>query len=297
MPPATVSIPPRPGRFGLSPRGDVSPLRPGSTRQPTKARANPTGIEHLALDCDRRLVEHAVPVRRSTRDLRRIALVERVGRPEQQHPLPRIRERDAHGVVRNRHRCRPGPASSSSKCTPFDRRPSGIAAGSSSARTLSIHGPVAFTTARASTETGLARHTIAHLGAPHATPHLPERDHLRVVRDDAPAAAVRPHVREREPPVVCVRVDVDAAAAQAVDPEVRDPLARTRRRQQPAEPSHGERRVEREPEPDVDGRYGTVPVEREQERQPPTRCGATVFSSARRSRCASRTSLTSPSRR
>ena len=115
----------------------------------------------------------------------------------------------------------------------------------------------------------LARQAVAHLGAAHATRDLPERDHLRVVRDHTAGGGCRPHVGETEPPVVRERVDVDAAAAQPLEPEIRDALQRTRGRQQAAEPVAGERRVEREPEPERPRPVGAVPVEREQERQPP----------------------------
>ena len=90
----------------------------------------------------------------------------------------------------------------------------------------------------------LARQAVAQLGAADTTRHLPERDHLRVVRDHAAGGGRRPHVRETEPRIVRERVDVDAAAAQAVEPEVGDALQRARGRQQAAEPVAGERRVE-----------------------------------------------------
>ena len=115
----------------------------------------------------------------------------------------------------------------------------------------------------------LARQAIAQLGAAHATRDLPERDHLRVVRDHSARGGRRAHVRKAEPAVVRERVDVDAAAAQAVEPEVGDALPRTRGRQQAADPVTRERRVEREPEPERRRPVRAVPVEREQERQPP----------------------------
>ena len=115
----------------------------------------------------------------------------------------------------------------------------------------------------------LARQAVAHLGTADTTRDLPERDHLRVVRDHTAGGGRRPHVGETEPPVVRERVDVDAAAAQAVEPEIGDALQRTRGRQQAAEPVARETRVEREPEPQRRRPVGTVAVEREQERQPP----------------------------
>ena len=93
----------------LAPRRQRLAAQAGEHAQPGEARPDATRIEHLALDPDRRLVEDARDIRRLDGDLRRVALVERVGRPEQQHPLPRVRERDADGVVRNRERRRPGP--------------------------------------------------------------------------------------------------------------------------------------------------------------------------------------------
>ena len=66
-----------------------------------------------------------------------------------------------------------------------------------------------------------------------------------------------------------VRVDVDAAAAQAVQTEVGHALPRTGRGQQPVRAVPRESRVEREAEPERGRAVRTVAVEREEERQPP----------------------------
>ena len=171
--------------------------------------------------------------------------------------------------MRNRQRRRPGPVELQQQVHAFrqaaERRRRRILEGANAVdpRACRVHDRARLDGER------LARQAIAHLGAPHATLDLPERDHLGVVRDHTAGGGRRPHVGETEPPVVRVRVDVDAAAAQAFEPEVGDALQRTRGRQQAAEPVTGEARVESEPEPERRRPVGAVTVEREEERQPP----------------------------
>ena len=179
--PATVSIPPRPTTYWVSRRAvGVSPLRPGA-RAAREARPDATGIEHLALDPDRRLVEDACDVCRLDGDLRRVALVERVGRPEQQHPLPGIRERDAHGIVRNRQRRRPGPV----ELAAAGARPStgGRAAAPPDPRGANAVDPRVPSRSRpcAPSTESVSPDRRSRTSAPlHATLDLPEPDHLGV---------------------------------------------------------------------------------------------------------------------
>jgi hypothetical protein len=80
-----------------------------------------------------------------------------------------------------------------------------------------IQGPVAFTTVPRLDGERLAGQAVAHLGAAHAAVDVTERDDLRVVRDRATSVGRGADVGEAEPPVVRERVDVDAAAAQALE--------------------------------------------------------------------------------
>ena len=130
-----------------------------------------------------------------------------------------------------------------------------------------IQGPVAFTTVRASTES-VSPDRRSRTRRRARGRHVAQRDHLRVVRDRAAGVGSRPDVGEAEPPVVRERVDVDAAAAQALEPEVGNALQRTRGREQATEPVARQPRVEREPQPERRRPVGAVTVEREQERQP-----------------------------
>ena len=78
-----------------------------------------------------------------------LALVQRVGRPEQQLSLPGNREADAHLVVRDRHRRAPALAAVDDQVHALaDSRIDGAAEGSSRRRTRSSHGPVALTIER-----------------------------------------------------------------------------------------------------------------------------------------------------
>ena len=254
--------------LGLAPRRQRLAAQAGENAQTGETGPDTSWVEHLALDSDRRFVEHARDVRLLDANLRRVTLVERVGRPEQQHPLPWVRKRDAHRVVRNRQRRRPGTVEFQQQVHALreaaERGRPRVLEGTNAVdpRSRRVHDRACLHGER------LAREAIAQLRATHATRFVPERDHLRVVRDHTARGGGRAHVRKAEPAVVRERVDVHTAAAQAVEAEIGDALSRTRGRQQAADPVTGERRVQREPEPQRPRPVGAIPVEREQERQP-----------------------------
>ena len=79
----------------------------GQDAQPRVRCPHETRVEELRPECDRCLVEDLSDVRCRHRDRTGVGFVLRVRRPEQEHPVPRHREGDAHVVLRDRERSGP----------------------------------------------------------------------------------------------------------------------------------------------------------------------------------------------
>ena len=115
----------------------------------------------------------------------------------------------------------------------------------------------------------LAGEAVADLGARDPAGDRAKLDHLREVEHRRPCLRRSGHVREAEPLVVRPRVLVDAATAQALEPERGNAAPGAVRPHEPPELLARERGVR--PQPGLDRRrpVGAAAVDREQERDPP----------------------------
>ena len=116
---------------------------------------------------------------------------------------------------------------------------------------------------------GLAAEEVTHLRSRDAPALIPELRHLRVVEDGGARIGCGADVGEAQAAVVCPRVGVEPAAAQAFEPKRRDAAQRSLRRNEAAEALARESGVEPEPGLDRERAVGAALVDREEERQAP----------------------------
>ena len=202
FPPATDTIPPPAAADDrLAPRADGARTACREDAQACEPRAHERGREHVGRQRPPRLGQDLGDVRVGGRDGRRVAVVGLVGGAEQEHPLPRDRERHAAAGKRRRHRRRPlhrrprGRGARPSTERRSSRRPGPRAGGRAS-----THGPAAFTTARASTLIAPPPSRSVDLGAPRRRRRLTRSAHdLGVGQDDGAGVRGGPERRDREP--------------------------------------------------------------------------------------------------
>ena len=266
LPPATLSIPrAADGVDGLAPGAHAfARARRAGRGGPRYVARTRLGVEHLRPERDRRLVEDLSHVRRLDGDGAGVGLVLRVRRPEQEHPVPRHREGDAHVVLRDRERRRPSlPARHQdvhALAQPHRRAGAGI---------LEATHVVDPRPGRVDDRRRLDRDRLpvdAHLRPGDAAGGRSQLDHLGAVEHDCARVGRRADVRQAEARVVRPRVRVERAGAQPGDAEVGDHAARAGRVDEPVQPRPRERRVQEDAALHERGPKGPTFVEREQER-------------------------------
>ncbi len=295
LPPATLSIPLGPTREDrLAPRRSPSPhRRSGKHAQTGERRANASRTSSADVDGDRRLGEHLLDVRVRDAHLSGVALEQRVGRAEQEHPLPRHGEGDTNAVVRDRQRGRPRLRRARARGRPCSGGRTSPHADPRSGARASTHGPAALTT----TGSRARRRPSPRPPGSVATLWL-RATNSASLRTVAPGLRGRADVREAEPAVVRPRVGVEAARAQVVGAQRRHHAARALGVDEPVQPRPGEGRVEDDPGLHDGGPVRAAAVEREQEREAPNEVRRHDVRSARAARGAPREpGRTSPSRR
>ena len=159
------------------------------------------------------------------------------------------------------------PSRSSTRCAPLLRVTEVPARASSSRRTSSIHGPAAFTTARAATSS-VSPESVSRTCAtgPRSSPTSSTR-----LSDDGAGVGRAAQVREAEPRVVGLGVRIETGGAEAVEPQRRDELRRGGGRDHAAALGDGARQARVRPEraADRDPPVRAAAVDREHEVERP----------------------------
>ena len=155
------------------------------------------------------------------------------------------------------------PLHSSTRCAPLLRVTEVPALASSSRRTSSIHGPVAFTTSARRDVQRLAGEGVAHL-SDRATL---EPDQLDSVEHDGARVGCTADVRQAEPGVVGLGVGIQPRGTETLAPQLRNELRRGRGRDHAAAlgDGSGQPRVRPERATDRDARVGPAAIDGEHE--------------------------------
>ena len=235
--------------------------------QPREDGADPFRADHGPVERDGRLREHVRDVALLRDDRVGTAVVQVVGRAEEQHALPGNGEAHPHLVVRDRERGRPRRVRGEQDMHPFaqaDRRLGAV-----------VGEPADLVDPRSRGVDDRSRRQRDgsavgdHVGAPDAAAHEPQRRHRRAVDDGCAVFGRGSDVGEGEPAVVGDAVDVEAATAQAGGAQARHHAQRPLRRDEPVQAGAGERRVDGDSGLDDGGPVGAGVVEWEQERHRP----------------------------
>jgi hypothetical protein len=247
--------------------------RPWEDAQAGEGRPHRFPTHDRGIERDRGLREDLVDVRLGRRRAVWIALVELVGRTEQEHPFPGDGEGHAHAVVRHDQGRRPGLLQGQERVDALAETAGGLGSGI-------LEPPHAVDPRPRRIDDGARLHVDALVAKPvadgrAANPSLrrPELDDLGVVDDNGAVLGRRADIREAEPAVVRPGVGIEPAPLQGVEAEGGDALRRALGLDHASEPLAGERRVEPEARLDRKAPIGPVLVQRQEKRQPANEVG------------------------
>ena len=244
----------------------VEPAPPGRTRSPAKRGPHAVGAEERAVERDRGLVEDLVDVRAVHLHVVGLPVVEPVGRPEQQHPLPRHGEGDPDLVVRDRQRRRP-------VLLRLEHDVRALAEPHRRPRTRFLQAADVVDPRAGGVDDSARPHldrlsVDGHLPAGDASASAVQRGDLGVVEHRRARRRRGADVGEAQPAVVRPRVRVEPARAEALRAQSRHEALRALGVDEPVQARAGERLVEDDPGLHDQRPVRPAAVEREQERQP-----------------------------
>ena len=225
--------------------------------QPPERRAHRAEIAHgLA-----RLLEDRPHVLVGDASVLRLAFVQRVGRAEQELPLPGDREADAHLVVRDRHRGAPALAT-------VDDQVHALAQAHRRRGALVLEPPDLVEPRSGCVDDQARRHTHGLAVDEHVGAVVAHGGDLAVVEDDRVPVGGTAYVRDGQAAVVRPRVRVERRGMQSLGAQLRHETQRALRAHAAVQLGARERRVEEHARAHHPGPVGPAAIEREEKRQP-----------------------------